>query len=265
MIDDPLVAGESWLSRIGRWMLPIGLIGLMLVIWEVLVRLRDTPTWYLPGPVAIARALRAGWPSIRSDAWVTLQEVLVGFTVAVLVAVPVAILIERFLVIERAVYPIVVASQAIPLIALAPLLLIWFGHGLEPKVVMVAIISFFPIVVNLVDGLRSADRETLDLLRTMGATGWQRFRLVEAPSALPSFFSGAKIGMAVAVIGAVIGESSGSSAGLGHAISLYSASLQTALVFACVLVLALMAIALFGLIAVVERLAMPWRRWTVDR
>jgi ABC-type nitrate/sulfonate/bicarbonate transport system permease component len=129
---------------------------------------------------------------------------------------------------------------------------------------MVALISFFPIVVSLVDGLRSADRETLDLLRTMGATGWQRLRLVEAPSALPAFFSGAKIGMAVAVIGAVIGESSGSNAGLGHAISLYGASLKTPLVFACVLVLALMAIGLFGLIALVERVAMPWRTWVVD-
>src|SRR5690606_36833140 len=155
-------------------------------------------------------------------------------------------------VLERALYPLVVTTQAIPLGALAPLLLIWFEHGIMPKVVLVALISFFPIVVSLVDGLRSADRETLDLLRTMGSNSWQQFRLVEAPSALPTFFSGAKIGMAVAVIGAVIGESAGSSAGLGHAISLYSASLKTDLVFACVLVLALMAIVLFGSIAVLE-------------
>ncbi|MCA9860618.1 MAG: ABC transporter permease subunit, partial [Thermomicrobiales bacterium] len=129
---------------------------------------------------------------------------------------------------------------------------------------MVALISFFPIVVSLVDGLRSADRETLDLLRTMGASGWQRFKLVQVPSALPSFFSGAKIGMAIAVIGAVIGESAGSRAGLGHAISLASASLKTDLVFACVLVLAVMAIGLFALIALIERLAMPWRAWVVE-
>jgi ABC-type nitrate/sulfonate/bicarbonate transport system permease component len=262
--DGELLPGKTWASRVLPWLLPLGLIALMLLAWEVWVRVRDTPAWYLPAPSAIWRALIDNWTSIRADAWVTLQEVVVGFGVAVLVAIPVAVAIERFLTIERAVYPIVVATQAIPLVALAPLLLIWFGHGILPKVVMVALISFFPIVVSLVDGLRSADRETLDLLRTMGASGWQRFRLVKVPSALPAFFSGAKIGMAVAVIGAVIGESSGSNAGLGHAISLYGASLKTPLVFACVLVLALMAIGLFGLIALVERMVMPWRRWVVE-
>lgn len=264
MNDGEPIPGISWSSWIGRWLLPLGLIALLLLAWEIWVRVRDTPAWYLPAPSAVWRALVDGWPAIRSDAWVTLQEVLVGFTVAVLIAIPVAIAIERFLVVERALYPVVVATQAIPLVALAPLLLIWFGHGIQPKVVMVALIAFFPIVVNLVDGLRSADRETLDLLRTMGASGWQQFRLVQAPSALPAFFSGAKIGMAVAVIGAVIGESSGSNAGLGHAISLYGASLKTPLVFACVLVLALMAIGLFGLIALTERLVMPWRKWVVE-
>jgi ABC-type nitrate/sulfonate/bicarbonate transport system permease component len=264
VIEGEPLPGERWPSRIGGWLLPLGLIALLLLAWEVWVRVRDTPAWYLPAPSAIWRALVDGWSSIRADAWVTLQEVVIGFAAAVLVAIPVAILIERFLVVERALYPVVVATQAIPLVALAPLLLIWFGHGIEPKVVMVALIAFFPIVVNLVDGLRSADRETLDLLRTMGASGWQQFRLVQAPSALPSFFSGAKIGMAVAAIGAVIGESSGSDAGLGHAISLYGASLKTPLVFACVLVLALMAIGLFGLIALLERLVMPWRKWVVE-
>ncbi len=264
MSDAELLPRESRADRWLRWLLPLGLIALMLLAWEIWVRVRDTPAWYLPAPSAVWNALLDNWSSIRADAWVTLQEVVVGFAAAVLVAVPVAIAIQRFLVIERALYPIVVATQAIPLVALAPLLLIWFGHGIMPKVVMVALISFFPIVVSLVDGLRSADKETLDLLRTMGARSWQRFRLVEVPSALPAFFSGAKIGMAVAVIGAVIGESSGSNAGLGHAISLYGASLKTPLVFACVLVLALMAIGLFALIALIERLAMPWRKWVVE-
>jgi ABC-type nitrate/sulfonate/bicarbonate transport system permease component len=264
MSEGELVPGESRSSQVARWLLPMGLIALMLLFWELWVLVRDTPAWYLPAPSAILRALVSNWALIRSDAWVTLQEVLVGFLAAVLVAVPVAIAIQRFVIIERALYPIVVATQAIPLVALAPLLLIWFGHGIMPKVVMVALISFFPIVVSLVDGLRSADKETLDLLRTMGASNWQRFRLVEVPSAMPAFFSGAKIGMAVAVIGAVIGESSGSNAGLGHAISLYGASLKTPLVFACVLVLALMAIGLFGVIALIERLAMPWRKWMVE-
>lgn len=260
---EPISGTARW-SRVWQWVPPLGLIGLLLLGWEGWVRVRNTPAWYLPAPTAISRALFENWNSIRADAWVTLQEIVIGFGVAVLVAVPVAIAIQRFVLVERALYPIVVATQAIPLVALAPLLLIWFGHGIEPKVVMVALISFFPIAVALVDGLRSADRETLDLLRTMGASGWQQFRLVRAPSALPSFFSGAKIGMAIAAIGAVIGESSGSNAGLGHAIALAGASLKTPFVFACVLVLALMAIGLFALIALIERIAMPWRRLVVD-
>ena len=264
MTEGGLVSESAWRTRLWRWLPSVGSIAVLLLVWELWVRVRNTPAWYLPAPSAIWRALVANWVTIRADAWVTLQEILVGFGLAVLVAVPVAVAIERFQIVERALYPIVVATQAIPLVALAPLLLIWFGHGLEPKVVMVALISFFPITVNLVDGLRSADRETLALLRTMGATGWQQFRLVRAPSALPAFFSGAKIGMAIAAIGAVIGESSGSNAGLGHAIALAGASLKTPLVFACVLVLAVMAIGLFGLIALAERLVMPWRKWVVE-
>ncbi len=264
MSGDESMSAVSWLTRVGRWLPSLGLIALMLLGWEVWVRVRNTPAWYLPAPSAIWRALVDNWGPIRADAWVTLQEILIGFGVAVLVAIPIAIAIQRFLIVERALYPVVVATQAIPLVALAPLLLIWFGHGIQPKVVMVALISFFPISVALVDGLKSADRETLDLLRTMGASGWQQFRLVRAPSALPSFFSGAKIGMAIAAIGAVIGESSGSNAGLGHAIALAGASLKTPFVFACVLVLAVMAIALFVLIALLERLMMPWRQWVVE-
>ena len=151
MSDGELLPGESWASRVLRWLLPLGLVALMLLVWEVWVRVRDTPAWYLPAPSAVWRALVDNWSSIRVDAWVTLQEVLIGFGLAVLVAIPVAIAIERVLVIERALYPLVVATQAIPLVALAPLLLIWFGHGIMPKVVMVALISFFPIVVSLVD------------------------------------------------------------------------------------------------------------------
>ncbi len=260
--DEPMPV-VSWLARVGRWLPPLGLIAAMLLGWELWVRVRNTPAWYLPLRARLARTAR----QLGTDPRRCLgdpQEILIGFGVAVLVAIPIAVAIQRFLIVERALYPIVVATQAIPLVALAPLLLIWFGHGIQPKVVMVALISFFPITVALVDGLRSADRETLDLLRTMGASGWQQFRLVRAPSALPSFFSGAKIGMAIAAIGAVIGESSGSNAGLGHAIALAGASLKTPFVFACVLVLAVMAIALFVLIALLERLMMPWRIWVVE-
>jgi len=161
---------------------------------------------------------------------------------------------------SRAVYPIVVASQAIPIVALAPLLLVWFGYGLAPKVIVTGLVAFFPIVVTTVDGLRGADREALDLIRAMGGSGRTRFRLVKAPSALPSLFSGARIGVAVAVIGAVFGEYVGANSGLGYLMNISSGRLLTVRVFACIVVLATMAVVLFGLVSVLERLLLPWRR-----
>jgi putative hydroxymethylpyrimidine transport system permease protein len=254
---------DHWPAAL-TWIAPISLLLLLACIWEAWVRLRDTPDWFLPPPSQVVQTLWDERSLLVDNGWVTLQEVVIGFAVAVAVGVLAAIVIDASMVVERTIYPIVVASQAIPVVALAPLLLIWFGHELAPKVIMTALIAFFPITVNTVDGLRSADRETLDLLRSMGAGKWQRFRLVKAPGAVPAFFSGAKIGMAVAVIGAVIGEFAGSDSGLGHTITLANASLQTDLVFACVVVLAVMAIALFGLVGLAERLALPWRRYLVE-
>jgi ABC-type nitrate/sulfonate/bicarbonate transport system permease component len=186
--------------------------------------------------------------------------VLIGFALAVVAGVAIAIVIDASRIVARALYPIVIASQAVPIVALAPLLLIWFGHGLLPKVIVTALIAFFPIAVNTVDGLRAADRETLDLLRTLGADRWSRFRLVKLPGALPFLFSGARIGIAVAVIGAVFGELVGAEAGLGHLMTLSSANLRTDRVFASVVVLSIMAVGLFALVGLAERVALPWRR-----
>lgn len=251
-------------DRIGlalKWLPPIALLLALLLAWESWVRVTDKPTWFLPAPSLIATTLWDDRILLIENAWVTLQEVLLGYAVAVLLGVAIAVAIFASGLIERTLYPLVVASQAIPVVALAPLLLIWFGHGLLPKVIMVALISFFPIAVATTDGLKSADRETLDLLRSMGASRVQRFRMVNLPGALPAFFSGAKVAVAVAVIGAVIGEFVGSTEGLGHTIVLANASLQTDLVFASVAVLSLMAITLFGVVSVVERMAMPWRSY----
>jgi ABC-type nitrate/sulfonate/bicarbonate transport system permease component len=239
---------------------PIVLFVLGLVVWEAWVRVDATPRWFLPAPSAIARTLARDRRLLVDNAWVTLREVLVGFAVAVVAGVVVAVAIDSSRIVSRAVYPIVIASQAVPIVALAPLLLIWFGHGLLPKVIVTALIAFFPIAVNTVDGLRSADRETLDLLRTLGAGRWARFRLVKWPGALPFLFSGARVGVAVAVIGAVFGELVGAEAGLGHLMTLSSANLRTDRVFACVVVLSVMAVGLFAAVDLLERGLLPWRR-----
>ncbi|MEA2526547.1 MAG: putative hydroxymethylpyrimidine transport system permease protein [Thermomicrobiales bacterium] len=239
---------------------PLLLLALALGAWEVWVRIDRTPRWFLPSPSAIARVLARDRILLIDNAWVTLREVLIGFALAVVAGVAIAIVIDASRIVSRALYPIVIASQAVPIVALAPLLLIWFGHGLLPKVIVTALIAFFPIAVNTVDGLRAADRETLDLLRTLGADRWSRFRLVKLPGALPYLFSGARIGIAVAVIGAVFGELVGAEAGLGHLMALSSANLRTDRVFASVVVLSIMAVGLFALVGLAERVALPWRR-----
>jgi putative hydroxymethylpyrimidine transport system permease protein len=248
-------------STIWRYAGPIVLLAIGFLAWEAHVRYHDTPEWFLPAPSQIARTLLEERELLVKNAWVTLREVLAGFAVAVVLGVGLAILINSSQLLEWAIYPLVIASQAIPLIALAPLLLVWFGYGLLPKVIVTALIAFFPITVATVDGLRSADRELLDLLRSFGADSWKRFRMVKVPSALPSFFSGAKIGISVAVIGAVFGEYVGADSGLGHLINISAAKLQTDLVFAAIVVLALMAILLFATVALIERRVLRWRRY----
>lgn len=247
-------------KRLGEIAAPTVLIVALLVVWETWVRLRDVPAWLLPPPSSIGRALWDQRGLLAHHAWTTLGEVLVGFGAALVAGVALAVLIDASPVASRAIYPLVIASQTIPVIALAPLLLTWFGYGLLPKVMVTGLIVFFPIVVNTVDGLRSADREQLSLLRAFGATRWRRFWIVKAPGAVPMLFSGARIGVAVAVIGAVFGEFSGSRAGLGYLIRISNSQQKTALVFAAIVVLSAMALALFGAVALFERLCLPWRR-----
>jgi ABC-type nitrate/sulfonate/bicarbonate transport system permease component len=244
-----------------RWLAPTLLLALAFLVWELWVRIDDTPRWFLPSPSTIARTLLRDRALLADNAWITLREVLLGFGAAIVAGVAVAVAIDASRIVERALYPIVIASQAVPIVALAPLLLIWFGHGLLPKAIVTALIAFFPIAVNTVDGLRAADRETLDLLRTLGAGRWARFRLVKLPGALPFLFSGARISVAVAVIGAVFGELVGADAGLGHLMTLSGANLRTDRVFACVVVLSVMAVALFAAVTLAERVLLPWRRF----
>jgi ABC-type nitrate/sulfonate/bicarbonate transport system permease component len=239
---------------------PVLLLIAAAAFWESWVRVDDTPAWLLPSPSAIVRALFNDRALLARHTWVTLQEVIAGFAVALVAGVLLAVAIDASQLAARAVYPLVVASQAIPIVALAPLLLVWFGYGLAPKVIVTALVAFFPIVVTTVDGLRSADRETLELVRSMGGSKWTRFRLIKAPSALPALFSGARIGISVAVIGAVFGEYVGANAGLGYLMNISSGRLLTVRVFASIVVLATMAVMLFSLVAMLERLLLPWRR-----
>ena len=176
------------------------------------------------------------------------------------VGITLAFLIFHSTTMERTLYPLIVASQTIPVFAIAPLLIVWFGYGLLSKVVMATLIVFFPIVVNTVDGLRSVDQDIVNLMRILKASRWQILWKVRIPGALPFIFSGIKIGVAVSVIGAVIGEWVGSQAGLGFLMIHANAQLRIDLIFAAIVYLSVMAIGLFALTSFVEWLALPWRR-----
>jgi ABC-type nitrate/sulfonate/bicarbonate transport system permease component len=184
--------------------------------------------------------------------------VLIGFGAALGAGVAVAGLIAYSRTFQRAVYPFVIASQTVPIVVIAPLLLIWVGYGLAPKVIIVGLIAFFPIVVNTVDGLRAVDPDLISLMRTLGASRWQVFTKVQVPAALPFLFSGAKVAVTVSVIGAVIGEWVGANAGLGYLTKISVPLFQTARSFAAVVILAVMGVGLFVVVGILERFLLPW-------
>jgi ABC-type nitrate/sulfonate/bicarbonate transport system permease component len=196
---------------------------------------------------------------------VTLREVLLGFLCALAAGLAFAVILHLSDTLRRAFYPLLVASQTIPPVAIAPILIVWFGFGLGPKVLLIALVCFFPITVNTLDGLRSVDPQLITMMRTLGASRAQILGRVELPSALPFFFSGTKIAIAVAVIGAVFAEWAGASSGLGHQILIASSNLLTARMFAAITLLSVMAIVLFAVVAVIERRIVTWDRREVTR
>jgi ABC-type nitrate/sulfonate/bicarbonate transport system permease component len=189
---------------------------------------------------------------------VTLEEIVLGFTAALASGLVLATAIAYSRILERSVYPIVIASQTVPIIAIAPLLLIWVGYGIAPKVIVVALICFYPIAVNTVDGLKAVDPDMVNMMKTLGASRWQVFTKLQMPTAMPYMFSGIKVGISVSVIAAVIGEWVGASAGLGYLITYSQPLFLTDRVFAAIVVLSAMGISLFVLASVVERMMLPW-------
>jgi len=242
----------------GSWVPAALIVVVLLGVWEGYVRLWAVPKWLLPAPSVIAMTLAVSRGLLLDHTLVTFVEVVIGFGLSLLSGVLLACGIAASRTLERALYPFVIASQMVPIIVIAPLLLIWVGYGLAPKVIVVALTAFFPIVVNMVDGLRSVDPDVVNLLRTMGASRWQIFVKVQMPTSLPFLFSGLRVAMAVSVIGAVIGEWVGSSQGLGYLMIRSKPQFLTERVFAAIVALSVMGVALFGLVGVVEKLAIPW-------
>ncbi len=245
----------------GRWAAPGAIMLLALAIWEGAVWLLQIERWLLPSPTAIGAELVESRELLLRHTLTTLEEVLIGFALALVVGIAAAMAIAYSRIVERAAYPFVIASQTIPIIAIAPLLLVWIGYGIWPKIIVVVLISFFPIVVNMVDGLKSVDPDMLNMMRSLGAGRRQIFTKVQAPSSLPFLFSGVRVAIALSVIGAVIGEWVGSSAGLGYLMTRSAPQFLTERVFASIFILSVMGVALFALVVLVERLALPWNQW----
>lgn len=241
------------------WLLPPFLLVVALVGWEVGVWITDTPRWFMPAPSEVLdEAIDKRW-LLWGHTRTTLSEVLVGFSIATVVGIVSAIGIASSRIAERTIYPLIVASQAIPIIALAPILLIWFGYGMTPKVIVVVLICYFPIAINMADGLRSVDPDAVALLRSMGANRQQIMTMVRIPASLPFLLSGLRIAAAVSVIGAIVGEWVGASSGLGYLMTRSASSFQTPLLFAAVGISALMGMAMFVLVVLAERILVPWR------
>ena len=243
-----------------RRLWPLALLTAAVGVWELVVRAAQVPDYLFPAPSAIAASLSSDRGLLASATLVTVREVVLGYLLAVALALALAVLLHFSDALRRALLPILVLSQTVPTVLLAPLLAILLGYGITPKLVVVAIVCFFPIVVNAVDGLRSTDADLVRMMRTLHGSRLAIFRRVEVPGALPAVFSGARIAATYAAVGAVFGEWAGSTSGLGFVMLQAQPALLTARIFAAVLILCALALTLYAVVSLAERLLVPWNR-----
>jgi len=242
------------------WLAPLATIGVLLVAWHLATKLFDWPIWLVPSPLDVARSLWVERDLLPRQFWVTLFETVAGFGLAVAIGIPIAVAIAYSRLLERAIYPVLLGLNAVPKIAIAPILILWMGFGYGPKIVVTLLLCIFPIVISTATGLRSTPAEFVELARSLCASERQIFRMFRFPSAMPHIFVGLKIGISLAVIGAVIGEFVGASEGLGWVIPNSGANVNTSLAFAAMVLLSVMSIALFYALVALERLLVPWAR-----
>jgi len=248
-----------------RIILPAALIAALIGLWQIaasagwIADALNLEPFLVPSPAEVGDALWSSRSLLLENAWVTLREILVGLAAGVIVGIALSVVMRFSTLLRDAFYPLTVALQAVPIVVIAPILVIWFGYGMWPKVIVVALAVFFPITVTTLDGLRSVDPEAVKMMRTLDASRWAIFRRVEAPTALPSFFSGAKVAVAVAPIVALFAELAGSNSGLMRLIIEDNNNFQEARVFAAAVILALIGVLLVGLTALAQRLVVTWR------
>jgi NitT/TauT family transport system permease protein len=248
------------MRRAARWLAPVATFVVLVVLWDLATRFFDWEPWLVPPPRDVAEALWDYRDLLPEHTWVTLRESLAGFALAILVGIPVGGLIAYSRVMELTVYPILLGLNAVPKIAIAPILILWMGFGPGPKILVSFLLCVFPIVIATATGLKQTPAELVELARSLCASQWQTFRRFRFPSALPEIFIGLKVAISLAVIGAVIGEFVGASEGLGWVIVNSGANVNTSLAFAAMVILAVVSVMLFYAIALLERLLVPWAR-----
>ena len=245
----------AWFGKRGG---ALAIFVLLFVIWEVAVRVTGVKEYLLPPPSKVWTEFWKRHAIVSAGAWVTAQEILAGYALAVVVSIPLALAVAYSRFMEQAVYPVIVFLQIVPKIAIAPLFIIWFGFGFTPKLLLVFLLSFFPIVVSSIAGFKSADRDVMDFARTTGAGGLKLFLKIRLPQALPQIFTGLKVGAALAATAAVVAEFVASDRGLGYLLLQYNGQLDTPMVFATIVILSLIGVVVYYAVEIVERVAIPW-------
>ena len=234
-------------------------MALLLVFWQGLCLSGVVPAYMLPSPLDVVKALVHERALLWEHTVITLKEAAIGLVVGVVIGIAFAALMDSFELLYKAVYPILVMTQTIPSVAIAPLLVLWFGYEMTPKIILVVLATFFPVTVGVLEGFRSADRDAIALLRSMGAGRWKIFRYLKAPSALPQFFSGLRIAAAYSVVGAVISEWLGGFGGLGVYMTRVKKAFAFDKMFAVILLISALSLLLMRLVDAAERVCMPWR------
>lgn len=237
---------------------PVILVLVLIVLWDVAIRILHVPPYQVPTPLEVLRTLWTDWPELLGQAVPTTEATLAGFAFSALFGISAAMLIASSRTVEEYVYPLLVFSQSIPKVAIAPLFVVWFGFGMLPKVISAFLLGFFPVVVAAVQGFKSVEPDMVDLARSMEAGRLQLFRLVSLPHALPSIFAGLKVAITLSVVGAVVGEFVGSNSGIGFVLQRSIGNFELPTMFAALVVLAAIGMILFALIELAERLMVPW-------
>ena len=237
---------------------PLWLVVMLIVLWDVFIRLFKIPPYLIPNPLSVAKQLVAEWPMLWRETLPTLYATLGGFALSALIGVPIAMWIAYSRLVESFVYPLLVFSQSIPKVAIAPLFVVWFGFGIVPKVIAAFLLGFFPVVVATVQGFKSVEGDVIDLARSMGANPFKIFLKFRLPHALPAIFSGLKVSVTLAVVGAVVGEFVGSNSGLGYVLQKANGTFDLPLMFAALVILSMIGVLLFLVLELIERWLVPW-------